>query len=111
MRAPRMLEPLRIRDFGLLWTGMAVSLVGDAIFFVAMAWETYQLSNRPVAMGYVSAAYTAPMVVFLLVGGVLTDRFERRHMMIAADVIRASAVGTAGALAIAGQLRLWEFAL
>jgi MFS family permease len=111
MRAPRMLEPLRIRDFALLWTGMTVSLVGDAIFFVTMAWETYQLSNRPSALGFVSAAYTAPMVAFLLVGGVLTDRFERRHMMIVADVIRAAAIGTAGGLAIAGELRLWEFAL
>jgi DHA3 family tetracycline resistance protein-like MFS transporter len=42
---------------------------------------------------------------------VLTDRFERRKMMIVADVIRALAIGTAGALAIAGTLELWQLAV
>ena len=109
MRAPRMLEPLRIRDFRLLWTGMTVSLFGDYIFFVALAWETYELSNTPSALGWISAAYVTPIVLLVLGGGVLTDRFERRHMMVVAHVIRACANGTAGALAITGNLRLWEF--
>ena len=51
------------------------------------------------------------MVVFLLVGGVLTDRIERRKMMIAADVIRALAIATAGALAVSGTLELWQLAI
>jgi DHA3 family tetracycline resistance protein-like MFS transporter len=105
-----MLEPLRIRDFALLWTGMSVSLVGDAMFLVALAWQTYELSNVPSALGWVLAAYTAPMVLFLLAGGVLTDRIERRKMMIAADVIRAVAIATAAALALSGELELWQLA-
>jgi DHA3 family tetracycline resistance protein-like MFS transporter len=105
-----MLEPLRIRDFALLWTGMSVSLLGDAIFLVALAWQTYELSDEPSALGWVLAAYTAPMVVFLLAGGVLTDRIERRKMMIAADAVRALAVGTAAALALSGGLELWHLA-
>ena len=111
MRLPRMLEPLRIRDFALLWAGMSVSLVGDAIFVVALAWQVYELSNEPSALGWVMAAYLTPMVVFLLVGGVLTDRIERRKMMIAADAIRALAIGTAGALAVSGTLELWQLAI
>ncbi len=111
MRLPRMLEPLRIRDFALLWAGMSVSLVGDAIFLVALAWQVYELSNEPSALGWIFAAYVTPMLVFLLVGGVLTDRVERRKMMIAADVIRALAIGVAGALAVAGTLELWQLAI
>ena len=111
MRLPGMLEPLRIRDFALLWTGMTVSLVGDFFFFVALAWQTYELSGSPAALGWISAAYTAPLVLFLLAGGVLTDRVERRRMMIAGDLIRVASVGTAGGLSIAGDLRLWQFAL
>src|SRR2546425_12350068 len=60
MRAPRMLEPLRIRDFALLWSGITVALVGDGIFLVALAWQTYELSNSPSALGWISAAYVAP---------------------------------------------------
>jgi MFS family permease len=106
-----MLEPLGIRDFALLWTGMSVSLVGDSIFLVALAWQVYELSNDPSALAWILAAYVMPMVVFLLLGGVLTDRIERRKMMIAADVIRALAIGAAGVLAVGGTLELWQLAL
>jgi MFS family permease len=111
MRAPRMLEPLGIRDFRLLWTGMTVSLFGDYFFFVALAWETYKLSNTPSALGWVSAAYATPMVLLVLGGGVITDRIERRHAMLFANLLRATSTGTAGALAVTGNLRLWEFAV
>jgi MFS family permease len=106
-----MLEPLRIHDFALLWTGMTVSLIGDAMFVVALAWQTYDISDSPESLGWIVAAYTAPTVVFLLLGGVLTDRFERRLMMICADLIRAAALGAAAALALTGHLQLWQFGI
>src|SRR4051794_30450904 len=111
MRAPRMLEPLGIRDFRLLWAGMTVSLVGDGIFLVALAWQTYELSSSPSTLGWISAAYVSPMVVVLLAGGVLTDRIDRRLLMIAADAIRACSIGALGMLAVSGHLDLRELAL
>ena len=45
--ASGLLAPLRHRDFRLLWSGMCVSLLGDGIFLVAMAWQVYALSNAP----------------------------------------------------------------
>ena len=51
---------------------------------------------------------TVPHVVFLLVGGVVSDRFDRRKVMIAADPMRAVAVGAMGALALSGRLELWH---
>ena len=45
-----LLTPLRHRDFRLLWAGMTVSLVGDGIFLVAMAWQAYELWNAPAAL-------------------------------------------------------------
>lgn len=103
-----MLEPLRIRDFALLWTGASTSLVGDFVFLVAYAWETYQLSNNPSALGWISAAYFAPAVIFLTAGGVLSDRMDRRHMMIAADLLRGLATAVGGVLAVTHHLTLWE---
>ncbi|HVH53888.1 MAG TPA: hypothetical protein VNA32_07120 [Actinomycetota bacterium] len=41
------LRPLRLRDFALLWTGMAISMVGDGVYVVAIAWQVYEISNRP----------------------------------------------------------------
>src|SRR6201989_1318458 len=111
IRLPRMLEPLRIRHFALLWTGMSVSLVGAAIFLGALAWQVYELSNDPSALGWILAAYMTPLVVFVLAGGVLTDRIGRRKLMVAADVVRATAIGTAGVLSVAGVLELWQLAV
>jgi hypothetical protein len=104
----RLLSPLRHRDFRVLWTGMAVSLVGDGIFLVAMAWETYVLWNAPAALSIVGIAMTVPTVVFLLLGGVLSDRHDRRLLMLWADVVRAAVVGCLAALVLLDALRLWE---
>jgi MFS family permease len=106
-----MLEPLRIRDFALLWTGMTTSLVGDFIFLVAYPWQTYQLTSNPATLGWISALYWAPTVVFVVGGGVLTDRMDRRWMMIAADTIRGVATGVGAVLAITHHLTLWELGL
>jgi DHA3 family tetracycline resistance protein-like MFS transporter len=102
------LEPLRIRDFRLLWTGMTVSLLGDGVFLVAIAWQVYQLSNAPTALAEVGLAMSLSQVVMLLVGGVASDRFDRRRVMLAADLLRAAAIGLLGLLALTGRLQLWH---
>ncbi len=104
----RILRPLRHRDFRLLWTGMTASLIGDGIFLVTLAWQVYELSNAPTALSIVGVAMTVPQIVFLLVGGVVSDRFDRRRVMIAADALRAVSVGILGALSITGNLELWH---
>ena len=103
-----LLSPLRHRDFRVLWAGMAVSLLGDGIFLIAIAWETYALWNAPAALSIVGIAMTVPTVVFLLVGGVLSDRHDRRRLMLAADAVRALAVACLAVLVFAGALQLWE---
>jgi MFS family permease len=101
-----MLRPLRARDFRLLWIGMTASLVGDGVFLVALAWQVYQLSNTPTALSVVGVAASVPQVLFLLVGGVASDRLDRRRVMVWADVIRGGAVAAMGVLSLAGSLRL-----
>jgi Transmembrane secretion effector len=104
----RSLAPLRHRDFRLLWSGMCVSLLGDGAFLVAMAWEVYALSDAPSALAVVGIAMTIPTIVFLLVGGVVSDRFDRRRVMLCADLVRGLAVGTLAILSLAGVLALGE---
>src|SRR5919199_3744492 len=107
-RRPAILRPLAIRDFALLWSGMTISLLGDGVFFVALAWQTYSLSNRPTALSLVSIGYVLPQVLLLLLGGVLSDRFERRRMMMLSDLLRGAAVAGMSALALAGTLEVWH---
>src|SRR2546423_9414500 len=71
---------------------MAASLFGDGIFLVALAWQVYELSNSPAALAVVGVAATVPMVLCLLVGGVVSDRMDRRRGMMSADAGRRGAL-------------------
>jgi DHA3 family tetracycline resistance protein-like MFS transporter len=106
----RLLAPLRHRDFRLLWSGMCVSLLGDGVFLVAMAWQVYALSNAPAALALVGVTMTIPTIVFLILGGVVSDRFDRRRIMLCADVARGLAVGAMAVLSLTGALALWHVA-
>jgi MFS family permease len=111
LRHVKILRPLAIRDFALLWTGAAVSLLGDGVYIVAIAWQVYELSDTPTALSLVGVAWTLPMAAFLLVGGVVSDRFDRRQIMIATDLVRAVAVAVIAVLSITGALELWHLIL
>jgi MFS family permease len=103
-----LLSPLRHRDFRVLWAGMAVSLLGDGIFLIAIAWESYALWNAPAALSIVGIGMAVPTVLFLLAGGIVSDRYDRRLVMMWADGVRALAVAVLAVLVIAGALRFWE---
>jgi hypothetical protein len=107
----RILQPLRHRDFAMLTTGSVISLVGDGFFHVALAWQVYEISNVPTALSFVGVAGTVPLLLFLLVGGSFSDRYDRRRLMISADLLRAVAIGVMGALSIGGVIELWHVAV
>jgi len=91
-----------------LWAGMAVSLLGDGIFLIAIAWESYSLWNAPAALSIVGIGMAVPTVLFLLAGGIVSDRYDRRLVMMWADGVRAVAVAVLAVLVIAGSLQFWE---
>jgi DHA3 family tetracycline resistance protein-like MFS transporter len=104
----RIFQPLARRDFALLAGAAGISLLGDGFFSVALAWQVYEISNLPTALSLVGAAWTLPVVIFILLGGVFSDRYDRRWLMIGADVVRAAAIGLLGFLSISGVLELWH---
>src|SRR2546430_479516 len=102
------LRPLRIRDFALVWTGMTVSLLGDGIYMVAIAWQVYSISNTPTALALVGVAWMVPQVLLLLLGGAISDRFERRVVLMVSDVVRGAAIAGIGVLSVTGKHQLWH---
>ena len=85
------------RDFSLYFAARTVSLLGDSMMPVAAALAVGALYGVP-GVGYVLAVWTAPFVLFILFGGVFSDRIGARTMMVGADVVRAV---TQGVLAVA----------
>jgi MFS family permease len=94
------LRPLRLHDFRMLWIGATVSLIGDGIYVVAMALQVLQLENRAGTLAKVGIAWALPQVFLVLASGALSDRLDRRHLMISGDLIRLAAITTIGTLSI-----------
>jgi MFS family permease len=99
------LLPLRRnRDFVLLQTGQALSTVGSESAAVAYTLLVLALTHSPAKAGLTGFARLLPWGLFGLPAGVVVDRFNRKHVMIVADVVRAAALAALGVSALAGTL-------
>lgn len=87
---------------------MTISLLGDGIYLVAIAWQVYDLTGSPTALALVGLAWSLGMVGLLLVGGAVADRVDRRVQLVVADVVRLVAVAAMGVLAVAGVVEVWH---
>ncbi len=103
-----MLGALGERPFRLLWLGQAASVFGNALVPVALAFAVLGLTGSATDVGFVLAAETVPMVVFLLAGGVWADRLPRQLVMLASDVIRGATQATIAVLLLMHEARLWH---
>jgi MFS family permease len=102
------LGALAERDFRLFLIGHIASLMGSAMMAVATPFIVFDLGGNTSDVGIAYGVLTATMVVTLLVGGVLADRFSRRRLMIAADVLEAVVQLAFAILLLSGQAQLWH---
>jgi MFS family permease len=70
----------------LLWTGALISNAGTWLQTVAQGWLILQLTNSSFLLGLVNAVGTAPVMTLALFGGVLADQFDRRRLLIIAQI-------------------------
>lgn len=108
MSTPGALAPLRERNFRLYFSSRVVNLLGALMAPVALAFAVLQISDSPTALGVVLAAHSIPMVVFLLVGGVLADRFGRTLVIQTSNVVAGLSQLAIAALVVTGQAEIWH---
>jgi MFS family permease len=99
---------LRHRPFALLWSGQTASRLGDSLYRLALAWWVLEKTGSAAAMGTVLIFSSVPMLIFLLVGGVVTDRFPRLRIMVASDLLSGLVVTVVSLLAFTGRLEIWH---
>ena len=75
---------------------------------VALAFAVLDVTGSVTDVGFVFAAFTLPLVGFLLVGGVFADRFQQRGVMVASDLVCFASQGLVAVLLVSGHARLWE---
>ena len=104
-------KSLTVRSFALLWSGQQLSALGDSIYRVALAWWVLEKTGSATAMSTIFIFASAPMLVFLLVGGVAVDRYSRARVMLLSDVVRGLLIGMVAVLAFTHRLEVWHIYL
>jgi MFS family permease len=107
MRIRELLGALDDRNFRLLWLGQTTSMLGNSLVPVALAFAVLDLTGSASDLGLVLAAETAPLVLFLLVGGVWADRLPRQLVMVASDVARGGSQAAIAVLLLTGHAEIW----
>ena len=99
-----MLRLLRQRNYGLLWFGGFVSQLGDFVLFVGLPIEIFRRTNSTLATGAMVLAFLVPSILLGSVAGVYVDRWDRRRLMVAVNLLQATALLP---LLLVDQLGLW----
>lgn len=102
-----MLRVMALRDFRLLFSGAATSLLGDQFALIATPWLVLRLTGDPLTLGIVLALEGIPRAVLMLLGGAITDRLSPRLLMLASDIIRFLLTAMMAMVIFFGTIPLW----
>lgn len=95
------------RRFGIFWTGFSLTVLGDAVTKTALIWYVLDQTGSPVALGWLSFCFTAPIIVGGLAAGWLLDRFDRRYIIAIDALAKTLVVVSLPLLALFEVLPLW----
>ncbi|MER7760397.1 MFS transporter [Streptomyces sp. NPDC097619] len=101
-------SPWRSSRFRLLFTARSASLLADGMLMVSLTTAVLGAGYGASGVGYALAAWMAPIVLLVLFGGVLADRFTPQVMMVGADLVRMVAMLVLALLLIGTGVRLWH---
>ena len=102
---------LRNRHFRWYWLGRLTSLAAFQMDGVAQGWLVYELTGSALSLGWVSASRSITLLLFSLYGGVLSDRFEKRGILIWVRWVRLLAHLAVAVLISVGAVRVWHLAI
>lgn len=102
------LRSLQHRPFALLWTGQTVSRLGDSLHRIALAWWVLEKTGSATAMGTVLVLTQIPLLIFLLIGGIVVDRFPRLRIMFLSDVLSGTVVVFIAVFSWLNLLQIWH---
>ncbi len=108
MVIPESLAPLRDRRFAWFFVGRSISTVGSVMAPVALTFAVLAIESSPMALGQVLAARSIALVLFLLVGGVIADRFSRSMVLQISHLLSAATQGAVAFLVLTGRASLWQ---
>jgi MFS family permease len=101
------LAPLAERNFAWYFSSRLVNTLGAMMANIALTFAVLDIDGRAIAIGQVLAAHTIPMILLLLWGGVISDRFPRAVVLQVSNVASAVSQGTIAFLVLTDRAELW----
>ena len=102
---------LRYRDFRFFWIGLVAQVTGQQMTIVTLGWLSYDLTQSPLALGFINLVSAAPRIVVNLAGGVLADRFDPRTLVVAAQTTAVAVLVALAVLTLTDRAAIWNLAL
>ena len=102
------LRALKHRPFALLWAGQTTSRLGDSLHRIALAWWVLEKTGSATAMGTVLIFSSVPTLIFLLIGGIVVDRFPRIRIMFLSDILSGAVVTFIAVFSWLDLLEIWH---
>jgi len=99
---------LRHRNFQLFFSGQLISLVGTWMQTVAQSWLVYRLTGSGLQLGAVGFASQIPVFLFAPLGGIVADRSNRQHVVIATQAASMVLAFILAALALTHYVKVWH---
>lgn len=102
----RALAAFTYRNFRVLWFGAFTSTVGNWMQQVAQAWLVFDLTQSSFFLGLDNFLGQLPIMLFTLIGGVVADRHDRRHLLLGSQCVQMTTAFTLAALVYWGAVRV-----
>jgi MFS family permease len=103
-----LLKAFRHRNYRLFFGGQLISVCGTWMQVVAQSWLVYRLTGSAVLLGLVGFCSQIPVLLLSPLGGVVADRYDRRRVIIAAQVAAMLLAFVLAGLTLSGQVRVWH---
>ena len=107
----RALELLRRGPFRRYIVGSAISDTGTWMQVMAQGWVLSTLTDRAVVLGMVNLAAGLPTLALTMIGGSAADRYDKRMILIVAQVVQICLAVTLGLLVLFGYVQIWHIIL
>ncbi|MCU1307267.1 MAG: putative multidrug-efflux transporterc [Acidobacteriaceae bacterium] len=104
----RMLAAFTYRDFRVLWIGSCTSSIGTWMQNVAENWLVLSLTGSAFYLGLDAFLQQLPIILFMLIGGVFADRFDRKRTLIVSQYIQMTCAFTLAGLVFSGHVHVWQ---
>src|SRR5438067_13515395 len=92
------LRVLRNRTLLLLWSGQSVSMIGDTFFNLAIMWVIYTQSGSALQTSLIQVVWHLDSIIFGPLAGIFADRWDRKRIMVVANLLSAVVVGALAAV-------------